>query len=47
MPIDPMLGTLQDNGGLTQTMALLPGFQLRHRQLLAVDGCYLAQGLPG
>jgi CSLREA domain-containing protein len=24
-PIDPMLGPLQDNGGLTQTMALLPG----------------------
>jgi hypothetical protein len=25
MPIDPMLGPLQDNGGPTQTMALLPG----------------------
>jgi hypothetical protein len=24
-PIDPKLGPLQDNGGLTQTMALLPG----------------------
>jgi hypothetical protein len=24
-PIDPMLGPLQDNGGSTQTMALLPG----------------------
>jgi hypothetical protein len=25
MPIDPMLGLLQDNGGPTRTMALLPG----------------------
>src|SRR5262249_25628961 len=25
MPIDPRLGPLQDNGGPTQTMALLPG----------------------
>jgi hypothetical protein len=25
MPIDPMLGPLQDNGGPSQTMALLPG----------------------
>ena len=38
-PIDPMLGTLQDNGGLTQTQALLPGSP-------AIDKGGPANGVP-